>query len=217
MQLHELSPREAAKQAKTWLPGPDWPVAGQAPGVRRSVGSFILRSHFWQQGLVVSVPKYLFRGQGTTRTTFREPGSRLQSDRPLRVQLGLEQTCPGPHVSDCVLTLISFQIAKAPRQISQDLPIGKILEIAQIGCIKSQLEERIHDAVKQNAGLWTEIVRDFAPLGEPAERASVDLNSRKPGSCLSKVAAIAFAEMAPLIICARLNPISCFPQDFHKR
>jgi len=129
----------------------------------------------------------------------------------LSVQLGLKQICPGPHVRDCVLTLIPFQITKTARQISQDLPIGKILEIAQIGCIEAKLEECIHDAVKQSAGLWAEIVRNFAPLGEPAERASVDLNSGKPGSRLSKVAAIAFAEMAPLIFCTPFNPISCFP------
>jgi len=107
--------------------------------------------------------------------------------------------------------LIPFQITKSVRQISQDLPVRKILEIAEIGGSKTKLKECIDNTVKQNASLWTEIVWNFAPLGESAKRVSMDLSSRKSSSRLSEMPAVAFAKMAPLIICARFNPISCFP------
>jgi hypothetical protein len=83
--------------------------------------------------------------------------------------------------------------------------------MAQVARIEAQLEERIHHAINQNAGLRTKIVWDFTPFCEPAKRILVDLNSGKSSGRLSKVTAIAFAEMAPLVVCPCFNPISRLP------
>src|SRR5262249_2392728 len=100
---------------------------------------------------------------------------------------------------------------KPARQVAQDPSIREILKMAQIARIEAQLEERIHDAINQDAGLRTKIVRDFTPFCKPAKRILVDLNSGKQSCRLSKVTAIAFAEMAPLVVCPCFNPISCLP------
>jgi hypothetical protein len=132
-------------------------------------------------------------------------------------QLTFDEICPGPHVRDRVLALIPLQITKTAWQVSKDLRIGQILEMAQIGWIEAKLKECIHHPIDQNPGLRTKIVRNFAPLGKSAERASVDLNRGKSSGRLGKVTAIALAEMAPLIICARFNPISCLSQNLDER
>src|SRR5262249_6769974 len=112
---------------------------------------------------------------------------------------------------DRILTQISLQITEPARQVAQDLSISEILKMAQIACIEAQLEKRIHDAINQDAGLRTKIVWNFTPFCKPAKRILVDLNSRKSSGRLGKVAAIAFAEMAPLVVGACFNPVSRLP------
>jgi len=125
--------------------------------------------------------------------------------------LGLHKIRPRSHVRDRILAQISFQITEPSWQVAQDLSISEILKMTQIACIEAQLEERIHHVIDQNAGLRTKIVWNFTPFCKPAKGILVDLNSGKSSDRLSKVTAIAFAEMAPLVVCPCFNPISCLP------
>ena len=99
----------------------------------------------------------------------------------------------------------------------QDLPIGQVFEMTQVHCVESKLKQSVHHAIDQDAGLWAKILRNFAPLSQPPEGTPVDLTGGKSGRRLGQVTAVAFAEVAPLIVGSGFDPVSGFPENLDQR
>lgn len=127
-----------------------------------------------------------------------------------------EEVGEGAEVEEGVFAGVAFEVAVAAGEGVEHARVGEVFEVFQVVAVEAEFAEAVEHVFEAEAGAGAVVVGDFAPLEQLGGGGGVDLGGGEAGDGLDEVAAVAAAEVAPLVGIACGEAVGGFAENLNE-